>query len=235
MNQLGYENRRSEIATYFDKTAVDAWNKLTSDEAVSRVRATVRAGRAEMLTTLADWLPDDLHGRRILDAGCGTGLMAVELARRGADVVAIDLSPTLVQLARDRLDSDNTDLAGRIEFISGDMLASTRGHFDHVVAMDSLIHYETADMLAAIDQLAAITEHSLLITIAPRTPLLALMHKAGKLFPKTDRSPAIVPVSVKKLHSQFDSRNTLAAWRRGRDKRVDTGFYKSHAQELLKR
>jgi magnesium-protoporphyrin O-methyltransferase len=48
-----------------------------------------------MRATLLDWLPPDLHGARLLDAGCGTGALAIEAARRGADVVAIDLSPTL--------------------------------------------------------------------------------------------------------------------------------------------
>ena len=38
----------------------------------------------------------------MLDAGCGTGALAVALARRGADVVAVDISPTLVGLARER-------------------------------------------------------------------------------------------------------------------------------------
>jgi magnesium-protoporphyrin O-methyltransferase len=42
---------------------------------------------------LLDWLPQDLHGLRILDAGCGTGALAMEAAHRGASVVAIDLSP----------------------------------------------------------------------------------------------------------------------------------------------
>ena len=45
---------------------------------------------------LAEWR--DLSGRRVLDAGCGTGTLAIELARRGAEVVAIDISPTLVAL-----------------------------------------------------------------------------------------------------------------------------------------
>jgi magnesium-protoporphyrin O-methyltransferase len=70
---------------------------------VGRIRATVRAGRDRMRATLLSWLPADLRGRRILDAGCGTGALAIEAARRGAEVVAIDLSPTLVALARERL------------------------------------------------------------------------------------------------------------------------------------
>ena len=42
---VSYETRRHEIARYFDKTAVSAWAKLTSDEPVSIVRQTVRKGR----------------------------------------------------------------------------------------------------------------------------------------------------------------------------------------------
>ena len=59
----------------------------------------MRAGRDRMRATLLGWLPADLRDARLLDAGCGTGALAVEAARRGADVVAIDLSPTLVELA----------------------------------------------------------------------------------------------------------------------------------------
>ncbi|MFD9795518.1 class I SAM-dependent methyltransferase [Streptomyces sp. NPDC059070] len=37
---------------------------------------------------------------RVLDAGCGTGSLALYLAKRGLDVVALDFSPTAVQLGR---------------------------------------------------------------------------------------------------------------------------------------
>ncbi len=52
----------------------------------------------------------------MLDAGCGTGALAVEAARRGAEVVAIDLSATLVDLARERLPAGL-----RVDFRVGDM------------------------------------------------------------------------------------------------------------------
>jgi len=226
-----YENRRGEIATYFDETAVEAWKKLTSDAPVSRIRATVREGRRETQHTLLSWLPKDLTGCRILDAGCGTGLLATEAARCGADVVAIDLSPKLVKMAEVRL--NRKVLKGSIVFKSGDMLNKTLGHFDYVVAMDSLIHYEPVDMVSALEKIAARTQHSIVFTFAPRTPLLSVMHKAGKLFPKKDRSPAIVPVAVKRLHQDIASSELLQQWRIGRNHRIDTGFYKSHAQELL--
>lgn len=47
----------------------------------------------------------DVAGRRILDAGCGSGVYAVELQRRGADVIALDSSVKLVQRARRRTDA----------------------------------------------------------------------------------------------------------------------------------
>ncbi len=116
MTDTSYLDRRAELKTYFDRTAVDAWAKLTSDAKVSGIRATVRAGRDEMRGTLLDWLPADLNGARLLDAGCGTGMLAVEAARRGADVVATDLSPTLIELARQR---KPRDLGARAHHLQG--------------------------------------------------------------------------------------------------------------------
>ena len=145
MPTLTYEKRRGQLETYFDRTAVQAWARLTSDAPVSRIRATVRAGRDTMRSTLLDWLPRDLTGRRILDAGCGTGALAVEAARRGARVVAIDISPTLIGLAKERLPKDLG--GGHIDFRVGDLLDPALGRFDHVVAMDSLIHYTAPDIV----------------------------------------------------------------------------------------
>jgi magnesium-protoporphyrin O-methyltransferase len=230
MPTLTYEARRGELETYFDRTAAEAWKRLTSDAPVSGIRATVRAGRDEMRRTLLDWLPADLSGKRVLDAGCGTGALSVEAARRGAHVVAVDLSPTLVDLARERHAADTGP--GRIEFLVGDMLDDGLGEFDHVVAMDSLIHYRTADVTKVVARLARRTRASVLFTFAPRTVALTLMHAAGKAFPKGDRSPAIEPVSEAKLRQLIGATPALAGLLPHRTKRVAKGFYISQAMEL---
>ena len=230
MHNASYVARRGQLETYFDRTAVEAWSRLTSDAPVSRIRATVRAGRTEMRDTILSYLPADLRGARLLDAGCGTGALAVEAARRGADVVAVDLSPKLVGLAGDRLPA--IPGGGRISFRSGDMLDAALGRFDHVVAMDSLIHYRAADMAAAVQRLAERTTRSLVFTFAPRTLPLTLMHAAGKVFPRGDRSPAIEPVAPAKIRralvAALAGRGSL-----GRTHRVSTGFYISQAQEIV--
>ena len=105
MHTLSYRQRRSELQTYFDRTASETWARLTSDAPVSGIRRTVRAGRDRMRATLVDWMPADLSGMRVLDAGCGTGALSFEAARRGAHVVAIDLAESLVALAAERTET----------------------------------------------------------------------------------------------------------------------------------
>jgi magnesium-protoporphyrin O-methyltransferase len=225
-----YTERRAWLHEYFDRTAAGAWAALTSDAKVSWVRRTVREGRERMRHTLSGYLPADLTGMRVLDAGCGTGVQAVELARRGAAVVAIDLSPTLVGLAESR--SAGKFDRGTIEWRSGDMLDPMLGAFDFVVAMDSLIHYRMADMLDAYAALAARTRVAMAVTFAPRTPLLATMHAVGSLFPRRDRAPAIEPVSQDALFAGVAADERLREWHVGRTARIESGFYTSQALEL---
>ena len=233
MSVVTYLERRGELQTYFDRTAVDAWARLTSDAPVGRIRATVRAGRDEMRHTLLSWLPSNMSGARLLDAGCGTGALSIEAARRGARVVAIDLSPTLVSVARERIPADLD--ASALDFRSGDMLDPKLGQFDFVVAMDSLIHYRPVDTCRIMAGLAARTNVALLVTFAPRTPALAVMHAVGRLFPRGDRAPAIEPVAEQKLRRLLMSDESLERWQLGRSRRVTSGFYKSHAWEMIPR
>lgn len=224
-----YLERRGKIEHYFDRTAAEAWARLTSDAPVGRVRASVRAGRERMRANLLSWLPADLTGRRVLDAGCGTGALAIEAARRGAEVVAIDLSPTLVNLARERQPAFAG--SGSVDFRSGDMLDPELGAFDHVVAMDSVIHYRTEDAVAALSQLAQRTSRSIVFTFAPRTPLLAAMITVGRLFPRGDRAPWLEPMAEAQLTQLMSQDPVLTHWQAGRSERVSSGFYKSQAME----
>jgi magnesium-protoporphyrin O-methyltransferase len=227
-----YLERRGQLKTYFDRTAVEAWARLTSTAPVGRIRATVRAGRDAMRSTLLGYLPECLGSRRVLDAGCGTGAFSVAAAQRGAEVVAIDLSPTLVDLARDRLPAALDK--GRIDFRTGDMSDPELGAFDHVVAMDSLIHYSAADVVRVLSGFAARTRHSIVFTFAPKTPALWLLWIVGRLFPRKDRAPALEPVSEAELRRIIAHEPLLRDWRIGRTLRVASGFYKSQAMELTK-
>jgi len=230
-----YAKRRGELEVYFDRTAVDGWKKLVTDEKVSRIRQTVREGRDAMRATMLSYLPDDLTGWRVLDAGCGSGVATFELARRGADVVGVDLSEQMVGFARERLAEIERyrPFEARVTFEAGDMLAD-RGRFDAVFAMDSLIHYRTEDAVSAIARLAGRTDHKLVFTVAPRTAMLAAMHAVGQLFPRGDRSPGIEPVAPRRLAALLLARPDMTDWRVGQTHRVARGFYISQAMEVMR-
>lgn len=234
MAQEAYLQRRGQIEDYFDRTALKAWEQLTSTAPVGRIRTTVRAGRDRMRATLLGCLPADLSGTRVLDAGCGTGALALEAARRGAEVLAIDLSPSLVDVARRRMAELHGDdpATARITWRSGDMLDATLGTFDHVVAMDSLIHYDEADMVRVLASWAQRTQGSMLFTFAPRNPLLATMRAVGRLFPRGNRAPWIEPVAEKSLRRRLEA--GVPQFTAGRTQRVSSGFYTSQAFELVR-
>ena len=220
-----YRSRRAQITEYFDQTAVEHWRQLTSDTKVSRIRESVRLGRASMQQSLLSWLPMDLNGLRVLDAGCGTGTLSYALAQRGATVVGIDLSPQLVEVADRQRPVDLP--AERLSFQSGDMLSPALGSFDYIVAMDSLIHYQLPDTLAAVSSLLPRCSRGLCLTYVPRTPLLAVMHAVGQWFPKDNRSPDVVPVAPATMRRRLTEAFSSQGWALAEEARVDSFFYKS--------
>jgi len=216
-----YATTRDRVEDYFDRSATKVWERLCSDAPVSRIRQTVRAGRDGMRAMMLERLPADLSGARVLDAGCGTGLMTAELARRGAEVVAVDISPQLIAIARERLEPR---FAAQVSFGAGDMTDAALGRFDHVIAMDSLIYYSGSDIAAVLHRLAARTRGRIVFTVAPRTPFLMAFFTAGKLFPRADRSPRMIPQAFATLAKTTGPGLSRVG-------RVRSGFYISECLE----
>lgn len=224
---LDWDRTRGWIAEHFDGKA-SSWEELTSDRPLGRIRSSVREGRAEMQTTLLSWIPDPVEGLRVFDAGCGPGGLAIELGARGARVLGVDVSAPLIEVARERAEGRSLDTA--VELRVGDMLHPA-GSFDHVVAMDSLLHYSEDQLLEAVAMLSDRAERSMLFTFAPRTPILGTMHALGRLFPRSERAPTIAPMRTRRL---FDALPRVLGdgWAIGRTHRVSRGFYTSQALEL---
>jgi magnesium-protoporphyrin O-methyltransferase len=100
--------------------------------------------------------------------------------------------------------------------------------------MDSLIHYTKPQIVSVIAELAPRTSGSIIFTIAPRTPMLSVMHGVGLLFPRSDRAPAIEPVTETSLCKAIEAAPALKDWRIGRTRRISSGFYTSQALELVR-
>jgi len=81
----------------------------------------------------------DITNRRVLDAGCGEGYLARALADRGARVTGIDLSPRLIEQARDkdpdgRIDYQVADLSQTLPAMAGSFHAAASAVIDRHVA-----------------------------------------------------------------------------------------------------
>jgi magnesium-protoporphyrin O-methyltransferase len=225
--QSTYLAKRARLENYFNEVSSDAWDKLTSNEPVSFVRQLVREGRQKMLLAILEKLPKDLKGSRILDAGCGTGVLSRMLDERGAEVVAVDISDKLIEVAKNRSRSHRN-----IEYFSGDMKEQSFGNFDYIIAMDSLIHYSTEDVISSIADFSNRANNSVLFTVIPSTFALRTKLQLGKYFPKSERSPEVVPIGWGQLH-QLEAHGIKASL--SKIKRIKSFFYVSEAWELANR
>ena len=80
-----------------------------------------------------------LAGKKIIDIGCGGGILTESMARRGASVTGIDLSEKALQVAD--LHSLESGVQVRYELISAeDMAAREAGQYDIVTCMEMLEH-----------------------------------------------------------------------------------------------
>jgi SAM-dependent methyltransferase len=77
-------------------------------------------------------------GMTVLELGCGTGSFTRELARSGADVVAIDVSPELLEIARANCSEPNV----QYQIQNAYALSYSEGVFDSVVGSSVLHHLE---------------------------------------------------------------------------------------------
>jgi S-adenosylmethionine-dependent methyltransferase len=77
---------------------------------------------------LASHLPTPHRSLRVLDAGCGQGTQAIALARLGHNVVGIDLSDDLLDVARKAIAEESDELRARLSFEVGDLLDLKDGH-----------------------------------------------------------------------------------------------------------
>lgn len=106
------------------------------------------AAKGESIHGEADFV-DALGVRSVLDAGCGTGRVAIELARRGLDVVGVDLDPQMLASARRK--------APHLSWVEADLATVTLGRrFEAVVlAGNVMIFLAPGTEAAVVESLAA--------------------------------------------------------------------------------
>ncbi|MCL4790804.1 MAG: bifunctional 2-polyprenyl-6-hydroxyphenol methylase/3-demethylubiquinol 3-O-methyltransferase UbiG [Gammaproteobacteria bacterium] len=118
-------------------------------------------------------LVDQLIGlkqKRIADVGCGGGLLAEAMARRGAEVTGIDMSAEVLDVARLHLLESGPLSVSYLHMSAEDLAQSSPGSFDAVTCMELLEHVpEPASLIAACARLLK-PGGSLIVSTLNRTP-----------------------------------------------------------------
>ena len=89
-----------------------------------------------------------LSGARVLDVGCGGGLLAEALARAGAQVTAIDLAPGMIEVARLHALEQKLEIDYRVVAAEAVAVADPAG-FDVVTCMEMLEHVPEPEKMVA--------------------------------------------------------------------------------------
>ena len=111
----------------------------------------------------------DLAGRKILDVGCGGGILTEALAKYGAQATGIDLSKESIEAAKIHANQQGLKIDYRYENIE-DTVAQHTGEFDGVTCMEMLEHVpEPGKIIAACSKLLKPGGHAFFSTIN-RTP-----------------------------------------------------------------
>ena len=90
---------------------------------------------------------DSMKGLRILDIGCGGGILCEPLARLGASMVGVDPSETNIEAARTH--AEQSGLAIDYRCATAELLAEQREHFDLVLAMEVVEHVADVALFVA--------------------------------------------------------------------------------------
>ncbi|MEN9933764.1 MAG: hypothetical protein RLZZ387_343 [Chloroflexota bacterium] len=219
------------LKEYFDGLGFERWSAIYGEGELSGVRRTIREGHTQMLALAESWLPDSSALATLLDAGCGTGLFATAMARRGYEVTAVDIAPQMVAAATAR--AREHGVAEQVRLHVGDAQA-VGGVYDAVACFDVLIHYPRPALQAMLADLAARCRGSLLFTYAPHEPLLAALHWVGGRFPRGERRTDIQMVPEAAVHETLAAAGMAVR----RSAPVRSGFYHVnlvHAERVASR
>lgn len=95
------------------------------------------------LRVMFEWL-GDLRGKRVLELGCGPGDYTIMMARRGADVTALDIALSSLHITRQRAGASGVGGAVHVSWMVAETLAFPAATFDWVVGLGLLHHADPA-------------------------------------------------------------------------------------------
>ncbi|WP_216618019.1 class I SAM-dependent methyltransferase [Corallococcus carmarthensis] len=141
----------------------------------------------------------DLRGRRVLDVGCGEGSNAVLMARFGAEVLGIDVSPGSIALCQRRAELDGVAQRTRFTCAPLDTVELPPGSFD-VIWGDGVLHHLIPELDTVMEKLTGWAKPGALFVFSEPVCLSPWLRRLRMNLPiHTDATPDERPLEAPEL------------------------------------
>lgn len=151
----------------------------------------------------------EIRGKRVLDLGCGAGEAAVYFALQGADVVAADISPGMVEAARRLAAMHGVSLTGHVlNAMEPDL---PEGSFDIVYAANLLHHTEPAGTLEVMYKLLVPGGRACFWDPLKHNPVINVYRRIASGVRSEDERPLSINI-IKTVRSMFSSVDYDTFW-----------------------
>jgi magnesium-protoporphyrin O-methyltransferase len=220
----------SRVRKYFETSGFSRWTAIYGSGDIPPIWKVIRDGHQRAIDAVLDFIDAD-RGHVALDAGCGTGNLSIELANRGYEVDAFDVSAPMIHFAK-------YINAGRTKgippnFMVGDIaaLAGDKKTYELVCCLDVLFHYPYEEVERMLTHLANLSSNKLVASFALRTPFNDFWMKVGQRFHAKNRMTKLFMFS----YDQVEQILYRAGFKMARTKRIKFFFYDSFVFEAVRR
>jgi magnesium protoporphyrin O-methyltransferase len=220
----------SRVRKYFETSGFSRWTAIYGQGDIPPIWKVIRDGHQRAIDTVTAWTKSDT-GHTALDAGCGTGNLAIELANNGYEVDAFDTSAPMIHFAK-YINSGRTKGIPP-KFQVGDIasLAGERKAYDLVCCLDVLFHYPHEEVVAMLTQLASLSAVKVVGSFAIRTAFNDFWMSVGQRFHAKNRMTKLYLLS----YDQVEQILYRAGFKMMRTKRIKFFFYDSFVFEAVRR
>ena len=140
MKSKNFKSTPNETSRIFDKLSDEWWDENGSFKALHSFNLI----RLDYLKK--NYLNKSLNGLRILDVGCGGGILCEPLSRLGADVTGIDTNEKAIKVAKEHAKIKNL----KIKYINAELSQVEKCSFDIITCMEVLEHVENVNQIISI-------------------------------------------------------------------------------------
>ena len=156
-------NQSTQTYSYFNAKAVE-WQEKAATDSYHAIRDRQRAA----LTTLSKLNPES----KVLDVGCGTGQLSIEVSHRGHQAIGIDFAEEMIEIAR----KNNLEAGGSAEFVNASIFDfQPELRFNLISAQGFIEYISESDLIRFLEFLHQFTHKGGAIAIGSRNRLFNLV------------------------------------------------------------